>query len=579
MRFNIPALIAGLAITSFSATAVAETRLQVNVNSNQFPTITVHVRAFDTTTGKAAAGITKEDILLSEDLSEIGIDDFETLSKRIASNPNVDVMFVFDQTGSMADEIAALLARTQKFADAIAHSGINYRLGLLTFSDSIEKQFPYTADVNDFKKNVAALRANGGDDEPENQLDALMAAAKMDSRPEAKHIFILVTDAPYHFQDRVTSRRPEDVIAALRADAIQLHVVGPELDSYKNMSRELVGNFYDKDSDDFTSIVASIASEISANYQFTYRSSRMLPDGTRRAVRVALKGKSATDAAQYVAPWFVTASSRQDAGRGDESAYAPYKVMDGNPGTAWFPSELGMANHEWIHLSLPAARTIKTVTVNAASGYKFNDLNTVTLSLDGGPDLTGALDGMGANLKFTLKDPVPVHQMHFGLRATAGVRLGIADINAFLPDGSMIPEIAMHHVSSDKRDSAKELNAKGERAYHAGKLDESVKLYQAAIHADPEYAQAYSNLGLSYWKLKDYPKSVEANRSAIALGKRQGDQNVMASSYYNIARTFEEQKEYKQSLMNFWWANKVNPKPVYQKNINRMNALIASEAE
>ena len=90
---------------------------------------------------------------------------------------------------------------------------------------------------------------------------------------------------------------------------------------------------------------------------------------------------------------------------------------------------------------------------------------------------------------------------------------------------------------------------------------------------------AYSNLGLSYWKLKAYSKSVEANRSAIALAKQQGKVTVMANSYYNIARTFEEQKEYKQALMNFWWANKVSAKPAYQKGIQRMNTLIASEAE
>ena len=429
-----------------------------------------------------------------------------------------------------------------------------FRLGLVTFSDVVEKKFDYTADVESFKKNVAALSASGGDDEPENQLDALMAAANMPARPEAKRIYILVTDATYHFQDRVTKRRPEQVIAELKAQGIQLHVVGPELDSYKNMSQDLAGNFYDKDSDDFSSIVATIGGDISANYEFSYQSPRMLRDGTRRSVRVALQGESGTDAAQYVAPWFITASSRQDALRGDESAYAPNQVLDGNPATAWFPSDVGMSNDEWIHITLPAARTVSKVTIEAAHGYKFSDNNTAILSFDGGADLMGVRSADGASITFASAKPMPIRQLHLALRVTAGARLGIADINAYLPDGSLIPEIAMHHVSVSKRESAKEVNDRGEKTYHAGKITESVTLYLLAIDADPEFAQAYSNLGLSYWKLKDYPKSIAANRSAIALGKQQGKSTVMASSYYNIARTFEEQKEYKQALMNFWWA-------------------------
>ncbi len=570
---------AGLLLALCAPYSLAETRLQVNANANQFPYVTVRVRAFDANSGNSVLSLTKEKLLVSEDLASIGIENFDLLADQIANSPNVDVMFVFDETGSMADEIAALLQRTRNFADAIAQGGINFRLGLLSFSDRIEKKYDYTADVELLKKNVSALIATGGDDEPENQLDALIAAANMAARPDARRIFILVTDAPYHFQDAVTPRRPEDVIAALKEQGIQLHVVGPELDSYKNMTQELVGNFYDKDSDDFSSIVKNLGGEISANYQFSYRSPRMLHDGTRRFVRVALQGEAATDAAQYVAPWFITASSRREAGRGDESPYAPQQALDGDPATAWFPSEIGMANNEWLHCALPTPRTIAKVTVVVPQGYTFSDHNNVTLSLDGGDDLHGTHSTDGALLTFELEQPVPVRQLHFDLRAASGSRLGIADINAYFPDGGLIPELAVHRISASAKESAKDSNDRGEQAYHAGKLGESVELYLAAIATDPESAQAYSNLGLSYWKLKKYPESVAANRSAIALGKQQGNPAVMAGSYYNIAKTFEEQKEYRQALMNFWWAQKTMPKPVYENAIQRMNTLIAKDAE
>jgi hypothetical protein len=578
MRVCFPPVIVGLTMMTFSTIAAAEARLVVNANANQFPYVSVKVLAYDPATGKPIAGLRKEQLVVSEDLSPVAIESFKLLSSAVDRPKEADVMFVFDETGSMSEEIAGLIQRTRKFADTISRSGINYRLGLVSFSDAVEKKYDYTQDVEQFKKNVSALVASGGGDEPENQLDALMEASKFSIRSGAKRVFILVTDASYHFQDGVTKRRPEDVIAAFRAQGIQLHVVGPELDSYKSMSQKLVGNFYDKDSDDFTSIVSTIGGEISANYEFAYRSPRMINDGTRRSVRVALQGDAGTDAAQYVAPWFVTASSRQDASRGDESPYAPQKVLDGDGATAWFPSEIGLANAEWLHMTLPVARTVAKVTVDSAQGYPFSEQRSATLSVEGGEDIKGRMDADGRQLTFQLPKPVPIRHLQLDLHVPSG-RLGIADVNAFLPDGSPVPEIDVHHVSVAKRDSARETNSKGEKAYHAGDVAGSVELYQAAIKADPDFAQAYSNLGLSYWKLGKYADSVAANRAAIALGKQQGNLTVIASSYYNIAKTFEEQKEFKQALMNFWWANKTTPKPTYVKAIQRMNAAIAKDAE
>lgn len=569
----------GVLLALASAPSLAETRVQVNANANQFPYVTVRVRAFDSKTGAPVAGLAASKLVVSEDLAPIGIENFRALTGSGAVRTKVDVMFVFDETGSMSDEITALLQKTRKFADMLAQSGVDARYGLLSFSDKVEKSYGYTDDVELFKKNVSALIATGGGDEPENQLDALTAAAGLMGRPDARRVFVLVTDATYHFQDSVSARRPEAVVAALKARGVQLHVVGPELDSYKNMSRELAGNFYDKDSDDFSSIVKTLGGEISANYEFSFRSPRMLRDGTRRFVRVAVQGEAATDAAQYVAPWFVTASSRQDGLRGDESQYAPQKVLDGDGATAWFPSEIGMASGEWLHGALPTPRTIARVTVTAPQGLKFDEQSRVALSVDGGDLLAGKPSADGSLLSFDLPRPSPVQQLHLLLQTPSGSRLGIADVNAYFPDGSLIPEIAVHHVSVEQRESARSLNARGEKAYHAGRLEESVKLYKSAIDGDAEYAQAYSNLGLSYWKLKKYAESVAANRSAIALGKQQGNSGVMASSYYNIAKTFEEQKDYKSALMNFWWAQKTVSKPVYEKAIQRMNALLAADAE
>jgi tetratricopeptide (TPR) repeat protein len=73
------------------------------------------------------------------------------------------------------------------------------------------------------------------------------------------------------------------------------------------------------------------------------------------------------------------------------------------------------------------------------------------------------------------------------------------------------PVVAMARVEPVSV-SATGLNAEGERAYHAGRIDDSIEFYRRAIEASPEYGQAWSNLGLSYRK---------SNRIAEAVGSRQ----------------------------------------------------------
>ncbi|QRK07385.1 tetratricopeptide repeat protein [Archangium violaceum] len=119
-------------------------------------------------------------------------------------------------------------------------------------------------------------------------------------------------------------------------------------------------------------------------------------------------------------------------------------------------------------------------------------------------------------------------------------------------------------------ESSESLNKKGERLYHQGKLRESITLYQQAIDKDPTHAQAYSNLGLSYQKVGDFPNAIWANRKAIALARGAGKNGVMASSYYNIARIFEAQGDWKQAEQNFWWARQNRPMKVYDDAILRM---------
>ena len=129
-------------------------------------------------------------------------------------------------------------------------------------------------------------------------------------------------------------------------------------------------------------------------------------------------------------------------------------------------------------------------------------------------------------------------------------------------------------IASGGHDLAKSLNRQGEQAYHAGDVEGSTRFYLDAISADPEYGQAYSNLGLSYQKLGRPAEALWANRKAIALASGGTAPTVRASSYYNIARIYEEAGKWAEALASFERAKQNKPRPPYDEGIARMKAKL-----
>ena len=120
---------------------------------------------------------------------------------------------------------------------------------------------------------------------------------------------------------------------------------------------------------------------------------------------------------------------------------------------------------------------------------------------------------------------------------------------------------------------AKALNKQGETAYHAGQLDQAIDLYRQAIEIDGNYGQAYSNLGLVYQKAGRTAEAIWANRKAIALAHGGSAATVRASSYYNIARIYENARQYDDALRHYQLAKEQKTNPVYDKAIQRVQAL------
>ncbi|MFC4160586.1 YfaP family protein [Chitinimonas lacunae] len=135
-------------------------------------------------------------------------------------------------------------------------------------------------------------------------------------------------------------------------------------------------------------------------------------------------------------------------------------------------------------------------------------------------------------------------------------------------------QVAARQVSSGDEAEAKRLNQAGEKAYHAGQLDDAIELYRQAIELSPNYGQAYSNLGLAHQKAGHTAEAIWANRKAIALASGPTAPTVRASSYFNIARIYEAAGQYQDALQQYEAARNAKANPVYDKAIERVKGLM-----
>ena len=119
---------------------------------------------------------------------------------------DVDVVFVFDATGSMGDELRYL---QEEMKDVIARAkeatgGLNIRTGAVVYRDHGDEYLTrisrLTEDIRTTQTFIDKQEANGGGDYPEAMPEALMAAlnsAGWDSEARARIAF-LILDAPCH---------------------------------------------------------------------------------------------------------------------------------------------------------------------------------------------------------------------------------------------------------------------------------------------------------------------------------------------------------------------------------------------
>ncbi len=132
-----------------------------------------------------------------------------TLPAAQAANPDfLDLMFVVDATGSMADELAFLTKEMQSIVNTAAATvpDVDIRYGLVMYRDEgddyVVRPYDFTGSTRQMRRQLRAQSAQGGGDYPEAAADALLTGVNMAwRRGRGERLLFHIADAPPHDED------------------------------------------------------------------------------------------------------------------------------------------------------------------------------------------------------------------------------------------------------------------------------------------------------------------------------------------------------------------------------------------
>jgi len=129
-------------------------------------------------------------------------------ARALPTRRRVDLAFVLDTTGSMAEEIDAVKQTIKAVSDQLSTAQTDVRIGLVEYKDRTDcmltRTFPFSGDLRAFSASIANVSASGGGDMPEDMHKGLDAALdKLQWRRDAAtRMIVVIADAPPHFYPR-----------------------------------------------------------------------------------------------------------------------------------------------------------------------------------------------------------------------------------------------------------------------------------------------------------------------------------------------------------------------------------------
>ncbi len=242
-----------------------------NVDITKYPEIQLILEAFNIY-GEPLDTLMPEQLHVFEAGVEKKIISIKKIS--ISERVPVDFVFVLDKTGTMQKYMDQVQDNIVKFTNSLMSRGIDFKLGLILYSDFVEKVFQPTDNVYTFINWIKSVRAAGGNDEKENTLEALKFASKINYRRAANKVVVLITDAPYHQKgedgDGVTDQTTKSITQLLDKNEIRTFaIVPPKLEEYKTIAESNRGKVFDIEFP-FSTILNNFSTQLTNLYALKY---------------------------------------------------------------------------------------------------------------------------------------------------------------------------------------------------------------------------------------------------------------------------------------------------------------------
>jgi outer membrane protein OmpA-like peptidoglycan-associated protein/Mg-chelatase subunit ChlD len=259
----------------------------ISVDISEFPMVKIIIEAYNKL-GEPLNSLSPDSLYVYEDGVKKNI--LEVVKMPSPEKIEVDFIFMIDVTGSMQQKINQVRDNITKFSASLMKRGIDYRTGLILFSDEIERVYQPTNKVSDFLMWTENVKATGGYDEKENALEAIKTGVKnIKFRKNAQRVLVLITDAPYHQSGEdskygLTDQTTESIIEMLQRSQTRVFSIVPEkLNLYEKISELSRGNAYDIDFP-FAKILDNFSTQLTNIYTLKYSSAKeTIPDSIQIA--------------------------------------------------------------------------------------------------------------------------------------------------------------------------------------------------------------------------------------------------------------------------------------------------------
>ena len=151
-------------------------------------------------------------------------------ARALPARRGVDLAFVLDTTGSMAEEISAVRSTIHTVASKLANEQLDVRIGLVEYKDRgddpVTRAYPFSSNLSAFAASVDRIAASGGGDYPEDMQAGLAAALdRLQWRSDAvARMVVVIADAPPHL-DYQDEKDYADAARRAAARGIKLYTV------------------------------------------------------------------------------------------------------------------------------------------------------------------------------------------------------------------------------------------------------------------------------------------------------------------------------------------------------------------